>query len=958
MEPVLPKGHIDKRTEGASDYERIYREGIDILQILSGANWTDYNEHDPGVTVLENISYALTNLSYKADLPMKDILRSAKGDTISSGDNAFFVPSEILTTAPITTIDYRKLFIDNIRNFKNAFIKVRRENSLLGLYDIYVEMYRYSEDAQELQQEKERVQKEVAQLFHAHRNLCEDLYRVTILEPYHLALTLKVTLAENANGEETFAKIYFAINDHLTHEVRFASLADLQQQQVSINSIFEGPMLENGFIQDAELQSKKKAVYPDELMKLASKIEGVISIDYFRLDHVSSSGETIRLMQPTVHLLPHQFPILKNPDEETILQFKQEDVRFTASNTIINKQLSYMDMLYYGEFKSVSKAVNNVEIPKGTALEIDSYFPIREQFPLVYGIGEHGLEKRLSKKRYAQANQLKAFLLPFDQLMVNFLAQLNNVYYLYNTDENIERTYFTGTIEDMHRLIPLIKKEKEKLSPKILERWSEEMTALGDSFDTNSLKRMHQIADMLLARFSETYPTNALEKINEITFGAYSDHHAFDKKILQWKRELLKNYQTISYNRSKGVDYTKIAETVQKPTSETFLHSSVPGLVQKVSLLLGIENYKTRPLSDVVEQSGIKMYLQKDGVDFLSEIVEVVNTEDETNIIEVDEAIIINDLEEDLKNAFYFLGSSDGLFEEILREGIKKEHYRYKTNGASEKSTQHVFYKTKRAAPQLIHTATSAHEARTAIDRMIAALKQINRKSEGFHLIEHLLLVPDFTKEHFSCSFIMQVDDCTAIKFSQQQPMPLEKRQKFLATLQDQNSSKESMVFCIEPSVQEHTICIQQDGETLATSETFAAETDAQQALDAILCTFEEGGIPYSIHSIENVVHFGNNQVEESFFSLQMSLILPSWPARFQNENFRTKFNHTMAENAPAHIGFHTFYPPYNDMVQFEEVYFKWLELLPNKHNESSYADTSFELITLLKHYHETYCHD
>ena len=110
MEPVLPKGHIDKRTEGASDYERIYREGIDILQILSGANWTDYNEHDPGVTVLENISYALTNLSYKADLPMKDILRSAKGDTISSGDNAFFVPSEILTTAPITTIDHPKLF--------------------------------------------------------------------------------------------------------------------------------------------------------------------------------------------------------------------------------------------------------------------------------------------------------------------------------------------------------------------------------------------------------------------------------------------------------------------------------------------------------------------------------------------------------------------------------------------------------------------------------------------------------------------------------------------------------------------------------------------------------------------------------------------------------------------------------------------------------------------------------
>ena len=39
--------------------------GIKRLQALSSDLWTDYNLHDPGVTILEVLCYAITDLGYR-----------------------------------------------------------------------------------------------------------------------------------------------------------------------------------------------------------------------------------------------------------------------------------------------------------------------------------------------------------------------------------------------------------------------------------------------------------------------------------------------------------------------------------------------------------------------------------------------------------------------------------------------------------------------------------------------------------------------------------------------------------------------------------------------------------------------------------------------------------------------------------------------------------------------------
>ena len=65
---------LQRELSKGMDYLHLKRLFIDYAQELSGDTWTDFNEHDPGVTILENISYALTELSYKTQFDFEKLL--------------------------------------------------------------------------------------------------------------------------------------------------------------------------------------------------------------------------------------------------------------------------------------------------------------------------------------------------------------------------------------------------------------------------------------------------------------------------------------------------------------------------------------------------------------------------------------------------------------------------------------------------------------------------------------------------------------------------------------------------------------------------------------------------------------------------------------------------------------------------------------------------------------------
>lgn len=104
----------------ALDYERLRREGLEHIRAFGSALWTDHNPSDPGITLLEALSYAITDLGYRCSAPISDLLAPRPGDTSPAAP--LFSARELLTCEPVTVLDLRKLLID-VPGVRNAWLR-------------------------------------------------------------------------------------------------------------------------------------------------------------------------------------------------------------------------------------------------------------------------------------------------------------------------------------------------------------------------------------------------------------------------------------------------------------------------------------------------------------------------------------------------------------------------------------------------------------------------------------------------------------------------------------------------------------------------------------------------------------------------------------------------------------------------------------------------------------------
>src|SRR5262245_62103054 len=113
IQPVtIPK---DLPPDSALSYTFLRSEGIKYIQQLAGHIWTDHNTHDPGITILEQLCYAVTDLSYRIDKNIQALL----GRNNASSYTGLYSAATILTTNPVTLQDIRKWVID-VDGVKNA----------------------------------------------------------------------------------------------------------------------------------------------------------------------------------------------------------------------------------------------------------------------------------------------------------------------------------------------------------------------------------------------------------------------------------------------------------------------------------------------------------------------------------------------------------------------------------------------------------------------------------------------------------------------------------------------------------------------------------------------------------------------------------------------------------------------------------------------------------------------
>src|SRR5450432_474297 len=554
------------------DFAVLRSSSIEYLSSLTGKVWTDYNVHDPGITILEMLIYALLDLGYRTNLPVEDIFARNPADT--SKDNNFFTPAQILTCNPVTITDFRKMLID-INGVKNAWLTVAEDITLMnlcnkantpliesannsttcstyinGLYHITLQL----DDP--LLRTKEDVINDVKEKLLSHRNLCEDFIDISVLCPLNIGICADIGLTTNASAEDVYINIVKVLEKFFSQAPKFYTLQQLLDKNKKIEDIFAGRpynlKTSHGFVDTDEFEEirLKTEIHLSDIYNVLLSIDGVATVKKLKL---TQDGKTFS--DKWQFIIPAGYT--------TVFSTAFSSVQFSINGIVVpvdyQKISSAVKAASDNSNKLWQPAANiDLAVPAGIYHnDLAEYYSIQNEFPLNYAIGEGGLPKDATPQRQAQALQLKGYLLFFDQLLANYLSQLCNIRNLFsfklNGDTGNQRTYFINELKnvpDFAKLIlnvtdesgastaiknnstlgyPVLKKDFEKLK-KQGNFTSSDLRKIQQAFTCKTQNEFSTIAGFLQNNFSNSnlYQVSSSLATTDNSFFYYIDFPAED----------------------------------------------------------------------------------------------------------------------------------------------------------------------------------------------------------------------------------------------------------------------------------------------------------------------------------------------------------------------------------------------------------------------------------------------
>lgn len=598
------------------DFQFLRDAGQQYIEDLSRKLWTDYNIHDPGITIMELLCYAITDLGLRIDQPIENLVASAD-DNFAKMHEQFKSAKNILTCKPVTVLDYRKLFIDII-GVRNCWLAIHdlslyaecnseepkvsftpfeeteyrtKPFKIKGLYTILVDF----EEGEEFVEEE--IIEKIFTKYHENRNLCEDLVEVKKIQKQCIRVCAEIQLENDADEELIDAKIQWEVGQYLSPSVKVNTLTEMLDSGLSSDQIFEGPILENGFLTTEELQKSelRKDVRLSDIMNIIMKIDGVKLIEDISIDNCPpkngdeesdcNQGISAKSDPWIICVEPNHLPILC---DQSTLKYKKGFLPIGVNRDIVEENLA---ALKEEAMASQEKSFDDLPMPLGVYSKI-KYQTVQHHLPENYGISKYGLSNTVSDERKVKAKQLQGYLLFFDQVFSTYFSHLEHVKTLLSADEDLQQTYFFKAVEGINGIETLLKDFPD---------YKENVEKIIDKLEDFNARR-NELLDHLIARFAEVFEdyTNTMYKL----FGR--SKNSVENNIINTKNKFIKEYDIISSERGLAFNYRKIKQW------ET---SNVSGFQKRISLLSGLDDYTRRDLfNDNITIETLKRITVSDGV--------------------------------------------------------------------------------------------------------------------------------------------------------------------------------------------------------------------------------------------------------------------------------------------------------------------------------------------------------
>jgi hypothetical protein len=512
LPPAGPPGEI------LLDFAALRAAALLDLERLAGPDWTDFNSHDPGITLLEALCYALTDFGYRLFHPVQDLLATPPG--AAPATSVLRGPVESLSGRAVTTEDLRALAID-VAGVRNAWIEPARAPAtslawhdaaaarilvapadapppgdvsvlaLAGLHRVLIEPSGGVVGGDGL-----ALARAVAARLHAHRGLGEDFEEITVLGSFPVALDLALELTEQASGEMVLRAVAARIDDFFSPAIPRRGLVE-SLADTATDRLAEGPAPERGFPDRARLAGavRHRAVHRSDLIREIVAVDGVRAV------------RTLAFLDAPAGAWSLVVPDLAVPR----LSRQGSHVSVYSPRAAAGLPLDFpAEVAVAAEAALPVDPARDLPPPAGRWRDPGAYRPIQAELPVAYGVGSGTLAASTPAARRAESSRLRAYLVFFDQLLASYFAELAALPALLapgRAPGSAVPGYPAGVVPD---------ERPNALSPAVLDPALDPAAVaalIEPAGAPAALRRRNAVLNHLLARFAETFANDPLDEV-------------------------------------------------------------------------------------------------------------------------------------------------------------------------------------------------------------------------------------------------------------------------------------------------------------------------------------------------------------------------------------------------------------------------------------------------------------
>ncbi len=278
---------------------------------------------------------------------------------------------------------------------------------------------------------------------HENRALCEDFLQPQVVQQKPVQFCLHLDVSPDADERKVMAEVIWRFQEYLTPTLHFHTFKQMRNLGLRCDEIYDGPLLQNGFLDNAELEQAQllSEFYHSDLVRIAMETAGVLGVRELKVkEWPEEPGATFG--EKAVYKIKKQGDNQSAPFVKRVIDLC-DSCFYVSKGAITGIKMSENALHEHIEWLNLTQncavcAEPGGHLPEGGIhrSDLSDYRSVQYDLPDIYTVGDNTLPNDTAPLRRAQARQLQAYLAFFDQILAAYLAQLGQVNQLLSIDQD------------------------------------------------------------------------------------------------------------------------------------------------------------------------------------------------------------------------------------------------------------------------------------------------------------------------------------------------------------------------------------------------------------------------------------------------------------------------------------------------------------------------------------------